>query len=324
MRNALVVVLALVAAPVIAQQVLVDHLWSPHGIALAASARRLLIGQPELGETDVLDLTTGSMTKLPMNFGAMGITFDRSLQAYFVTDYLVYRFDPSTSKLVVVAGSVAPPSNDPYGVFPITTGDNGPATQATLSNAQSVAVDSVGNIYIGEYKGMKVRRVDATTGIITTIAGTGEIGYGGDGGDARRAKFGPITDLLVDDHDDVLVADRFNLRVRKYDHVTGIVTTIAGDGTWDMHLGDTALTSSLSPAHLARDGNTLYIYDLAGSRIVRMDVATNALNVVANDVGTIAGLAVAPAGSLYASRYVLDYGGQIVWFAGTKRRAARD
>jgi hypothetical protein len=296
-----------VAANATAQEIVVDHLYSPHRIAFDRAGHRLYICQPELGETDAFDLDSHAQSLL-LKEPANGITVDQQGRIYLVSDLKVQQFDPVSGRLTLIAGSDNPLPTDPRDIFPVTSGDGGPATLATLGYAQSVSIDSLGNVYIGEYKGMKVRRVDAATGIITTVAGTGAIGYSGDGGDGRKAKFGPITDLLVDRNDDLLIVDSFNERIRRLDHLTGIVSTIACDGTYDDHTGDNATTSSFErPLYLASDeAGNLYISQFNGA-VKRIDATTQRVITVANNLGTIEGIAVAHDGSLYYShRHPVD------------------
>ena len=293
--STLLFVSAIASAP--AQEIVVDHLWAPGRMAFDHTSRRLYICQPELGETDVLDLDSGTLSLL-VKYPAVGITLDAQGRIYLVSDFKVQRFDSVRGTMALIAGS-GPPGSD---IFPATSGDGGPATLATLGYAESVTVDSHGNLYIGEYKGMKVRRVDVVTGIITTVAGTGAIGYGGDGGDGRKAQFGPITDLLVDRNDDLLIVDSFNDRIRRLDHLTGIVSTIAGDGTYDDHIGDNALASSITrPLHLGLDkAGNLYLAQFNGE-IKRIDAATQRVTIVAANLGVLRGIGVSPEGTLYYS-----------------------
>ena len=112
------------------------------------------------------------------------------------------------------------------------SGDNGPATSATLSAPDALAIDSAGNIYIGDLN--RVREVN-TAGIITTIAGNGVIcspswGACGDGGLATAAQFDSPQGMLIDGSGNVYIADTQDNRVRLIAKSTGIVTTVAGTG----------------------------------------------------------------------------------------------
>ncbi len=110
----------------------------------------------------------------------------------------------------------------------ISTGDGGQATSAGLAGPTSLAVDAANNLYIGEQGGGRIRRV-TPAGIITTFAGTGTLGYTGDGGLATAARLGAIRGLAVDSVGSLLIADADNRRIRKISN--GIITTEAGNGT---------------------------------------------------------------------------------------------
>jgi sugar lactone lactonase YvrE len=107
-------------------------------------------------------------------------------------------------------------------------GDGGPALRAQLDVPQRIAFDSLGNLYIADSLNDRIREVD-TSGIITTVAGTGAAGYGGDGGPAVQAMFDRPRGIAVDQRGDIYVADSENDRVRRI-NPAGIVTTIAGTG----------------------------------------------------------------------------------------------
>jgi len=110
-----------------------------------------------------------------------------------------------------------------------SSGDGGPATAATLDAPYSAVAEASGNVYITEGFGNRIRKVD-TSGIITTIAGTGYGGYSGDGGPAIYAElFFPIG-IATDGPGNIYFSDQANQRIRKIDP-SGIITTIAGNGT---------------------------------------------------------------------------------------------
>ena len=110
------------------------------------------------------------------------------------------------------------------------SGDGGPAADASLSGPSAVAVDAGGNVYIADSGNHTVRRVDAD-GIITTLAGTGERGYGGDGGSASAAQLNGPGGVAVDARGRVYITEFSNRRVRRID-ASGVITTIAGTGDW--------------------------------------------------------------------------------------------
>jgi hypothetical protein len=114
------------------------------------------------------------------------------------------------------------------------TGDGGLATQATLNNPTDVALDRDGNILINDSNNSVVRRVDAITGIIATIAGTGTAGYSGDNGPASVAQLRYPAAIALDTQGDLFIGDAGNTEseyVRRVDATTGIITTIAGTPT---------------------------------------------------------------------------------------------
>ncbi len=109
------------------------------------------------------------------------------------------------------------------------TGDNGPAVNAELSDADGVAVDASGNVYIGDSTNNVVRKV-SPAGVISTFAGTGTQGYTGDNGPATSAELNYPWGVRVDRSGDVFISDADNNVVRKVDPA-GVITTIAGNGT---------------------------------------------------------------------------------------------
>jgi sugar lactone lactonase YvrE len=108
------------------------------------------------------------------------------------------------------------------------SGDGGPAVAAQLNAPQRLAIDSVGNIYIADAGNNAVRRVDASSGIITTVAGTGVAGFRGDGGPATSAQLRKPRGIALDGDGLLYVADSGNHRIRSVDLVTGTIRTIAG------------------------------------------------------------------------------------------------
>ena len=95
----------------------------------------------------------------------------------------------------------------------------------------SLAVTPAGDVYIADTWNNRVRKIDGKTGVITTVAGTGEKGFSGDGGPAEKAKFGGIYCVALDTSAEHLyMADLDNRRIRVLDLATNIVTTIAGNG----------------------------------------------------------------------------------------------
>jgi streptogramin lyase len=108
------------------------------------------------------------------------------------------------------------------------SGDGGPATEARLRGPQRIAIDSTGDIYIADSLNHRIRRVNAATGVITTVAGTGAAGLSGDGGRATSARVNEPRGVALDGDTVLFIADSNNHRVRRVDLVTGQITTVAG------------------------------------------------------------------------------------------------
>jgi sugar lactone lactonase YvrE len=146
-------------------------------------------------------------------------------------------------------------------------GDDEPATEAELSRPQGVAVDGAGNIYISDSENNRIRRVDAS-GVITTIAGTGQPGYSGDGGPALEATIVDPYVLVVDGGGNLLFSSSGNV-VRMID-ANGIIRTVAGTGEGGLS-GDEgpATQGQLSfPTGLVFDAaGNLYIGEVGNQRI---------------------------------------------------------
>lgn len=167
-------------------------------------------------------------------------------------------------------------------------GDDGPATKAVLNFPTAVAVDAQGHLYIADTMNHRVRRVDARTGIITTIAGTGQARFSGDGGPADRAALNEPAALAIDAQGQLYIADQSNNRVRAVDLKTGIIRTVAGTGSaaYDGD-GKPATESTLAgPSGLAVTAGTLYIADTFNGRIRSVDLSTGMIATVAGDGGS--------------------------------------
>jgi uncharacterized protein (TIGR03437 family) len=184
-----------------------------------------------------------------------GLTLDSSGKLYVAdTDNSCVRMISTDGTIVTVAGTNGP----------AYTGDNGPATQATLNQPQGVAVDPAGNIYIADTFNNVIRRV-AANGIITTFAGTGFPGSAGDKGQAISATLFLPTDVAVDRSGALYIADLGAVRIRKVDQ--GIIDTVAGNTTAEQLPveGNLAISARISgPTGVAVDASGAF-YFAAGS-----------------------------------------------------------
>lgn len=171
------------------------------------------------------------------------------------------------------------------------SGDGGPAVEAGFyALPRGLALDNAGNLLITTYT--RVRRVDAATGIITTVAGTSNAGFSGDGGPATAAALQEPSDVIIDGAGNVYIVDTGNHRIRRVDAVTGIITTVAGSGLATGALGDGGPATSASlnrPQSIALDeAGNLLIADYYHFRVRRVDAATGVITTIAGNGATSA------------------------------------
>src|SRR5438093_580860 len=149
-------------------------------------------------------------------------------------------------------------------------GDGGDATIANLNSPAGVAVDSSGNLYIADLGNERIRKIAAATGIITTVAGNGVLGFAGDGGAATSASLNSPDSVALDASGNLYIADQSNHRIRRVAAATGIITTVAGNGI-NTFAGDGGAATSASlnhPDRVALDASgNLYIADQRNNRI---------------------------------------------------------
>jgi DNA-binding beta-propeller fold protein YncE len=147
-------------------------------------------------------------------------------------------------------------------------GDGGPATSARLNNPFDLAFDPAGNLCFSDTYNHCIRRIDAHSGIITTIAGTGEAGFSGDGGPALQAQMNQPYGIVIDRAGNIYIADRLNKRVRRIDSRTATMSTLA---------------TMVEPNGLAldREHRRLFVADVADHRVSAIDLATGAISTFA-------------------------------------------
>ena len=165
-------------------------------------------------------------------------------------------------------------------------GDGIAATSAELDLPVGVAVDGAGNIYIADFGNNRIRKVSASTGLISTVAGNGTQGYNGDGIAATSAELNYPVNVAVDDAENIYVGDTNNDRVRKVSASTGLISTVAGNGTQGYNGDGIAATSAglYFPDGVAVDSaGNIYIADAGDNRIRKVSASTGLISTVAGN-----------------------------------------
>ena len=204
--------------------------------------------------------------------GVYGIALDNPGNVFLsLGDYhIVVRVDANTGVVTRVAGTGTAGYN----------GDNIPAASAQLSGPTGLAVDAAGNLYIADAGNFRVRVV--SSGIITTIAGDGSPGYGGDNGPPASARFNGLADLAVDSSANLYIADFYNQVIRLVSH--GVITTVAGNGTYGTGADNLPATSVplAGPSGIALDSaGNLYIAEGYNNKIRKVTASTGVITTVA-------------------------------------------
>jgi sugar lactone lactonase YvrE len=154
------------------------------------------------------------------------------------------------------------------------SGDGGPARQATFNGMHNVAVTPAGDLYIADSWNHCIRKIDAETRVITTIAGTGEPGFRGDGGPATKALFDFLMCITLDASNRKLYcADLKNRRIRVVDLETGLINTVAGNGERGVPSDGAIATESplVDPRAVAVDSReNVYILERGGHALRRV------------------------------------------------------
>ncbi len=253
----------------------------------------------------VLEFNAGNLVAMsaPLDSGSFGLALDSPGNVYAASpqNSCIYKFAPGLQTQTVVAGSCLQP-----GLPGSYSGDYGLATNAQLNDPKAVAVDTSGNIYIADSGNNRIRKVAVGSGVITTVAGTGSSSYGGDNGPAVQAQLLGPSALALDNVGNLYIADSGNARIRKLNLVTGIITTVAGNGT-SGYTGDNGPATSAELEGLVSlttdaAGN---IYFLDGLRNVVRTVNSAGIITTTADFSTIranvgeTGIALDSAANLY-------------------------
>ncbi len=189
-------------------------------------------------------------------------------------NHRVRRYDWKTRVVTTIAGTGDRESS----------GDGGPAVAASLNAPTDALVGQGGNIFIAELGGHRLRMISASTGIISTVAGTGEAGFSGDGGLAVEARLNQPIDLVLDAEGRLLVADRGNNVIRRIDLSDGKISTVAGTGeqAFGGDGGPASEATLAAPRGLVVDASgNIFIADTANDRIRRVEAGTGVIRTVA-------------------------------------------
>ena len=198
-------------------------------------------------------------------------------------NHVIRRIDARTTNIEPVAGNHQAGNG--------FAGDDGPATAAQLDTPNGVAIAPDGDLIVADSHNQRIRRVDRATGTITTIAGSGEIGYDGDDQPAVQAALNTPSAVAAAPNGDIYIADTLNYRVRMIDAKTGLIHTVAGNGRAgdagdSVGVGDAgpaAFATLNMPSDVALDPKTgdLYIADMHHNRIRKVDARTRLITTVA-------------------------------------------
>ncbi len=281
--------------------------WSACARPVLAVVALLALVGPARGEDSIVTIAGGGVS------GAAGYSGDgspaTSTQFSLVGGiaygpggdlYIVAQGDQRICRVAAATGIVSTVAGTGHYGF---SGDGGPATAADLANPAHIAFDHVGNLLIVDQNNHRIRQVAAATGIITTIAGSGNSSltpnpsgsFSGDGGPATAATFNQPVGLLVLGNGDLLLTDMLNQRVRRIVATTGIITTVCGIGLPPIPGnqvqggfsgdGGPAISAALNiPVDLQVDqAGNIFIADLRNNRIRRIAAATGTISTIAGN-----------------------------------------
>ncbi|MBM3724802.1 MAG: hypothetical protein FJW40_05195 [Acidobacteria bacterium] len=199
---------------------------------------------------------------------------DGALYVCEIGNHVIRRIDMKTRVITTVAGT----GRKGY------SGDGGPATSADLNEPYEIRFDKAGNMFFVEMLNHLIRRVDARTRVITTVAGTGKPGFSGDGGPAVQAQFRQPHSIVFAPDGSLLVCDIGNHRIRRVDLKSGAISTWAGTGDRKPTPDGAKLAGTPLDGPRALDvdpSGNLYLALREGNKVYRINWATRTIHHIA-------------------------------------------
>jgi len=264
----------------------------------------------------------GTPTDIRLNL-PVDLAFDRDGNLYVAERYnhRIVKVDPGGT-VSVAAGQIDESGWAENGF----SGDGGPATEALLNQASTIAAGPDGSLYVGDAGNNRIRKVDAD-GIITTVAGNGEPGFSGDGGPAIEASLDNPLGLVVDPEGNLYFLDAGNYRIRKVD-THGVIATVAGSGELGFSPDGTLATEALMgdpsdhmPIGLALTPAGELVFTDMGNRTIRLIDSSGRLRTLADGddfpagdvVGDPLDVAVGADGTVYVAAHTHSSEGNVVY-----------
>lgn len=224
-----------------------------------------------------VDAATGLISTVPITglFNPLDVAVDAAGNLVIASrsNHRIVRWDATTGESSPIAGNG-------YIGF---SGDGGLATKASLDGPSGSVRDNAGNLFIADRSNHRVRRMDATTGVISTVAGNGTQGFGGDTGPATEASLAYPSGIALDSHQNLFIADQVNNRIRRVDAGTGLISTVAGGGNGGDGIAATSASLNYPAGVTVDSAGNLLIADSSNHRVRRVDAATGLISTVAGN-----------------------------------------